>query len=73
MERYTSHPLGGICVCPGVEVAESILRSLNAPESDIDERWAILAEKRLVEVRSGHVKPVSGTEVFERIWQRFDS
>lgn len=55
-----------------VEVADSILRSLNPPESDIDSRWAILAEKRLMELRSGNVAPVPGGEVFERIRQRFE-
>ena len=55
-----------------VEVANSILRTLNAPESDIDKKWAKVAEKRLAELRSGKVKPVPGEEVFGRIWKRFD-
>ena len=51
-------------------VAESILRSLNAPETDIDRKWAKVARRRLAELRSGKVKPVPGEEVFARIWKR---
>ena len=54
------------------EVADFILRTLNAPESDIDKKWAEVAGKRLAELRSGKVKPIPGDEVFDRIWKRFD-
>ena len=33
------------------EVADFILRTLNAPESDIDRKWAEVAKKRLAELR----------------------
>jgi putative addiction module component (TIGR02574 family) len=52
-------------------VAESILRSLNPPESDTDRKWAEVARRRLAELRSGHVQAVPGDEVFARIWKRF--
>ena len=51
-------------------VAESILRSLNAPETDVDRKWARVARRRLAELRSGTVKPVPGEEVFARAWKR---
>jgi putative addiction module component (TIGR02574 family) len=51
-------------------VAECILRSLNAPETDIDRRWAEAARRRLAELRSGKVTPVPGEEVFARAWKR---
>jgi putative addiction module component (TIGR02574 family) len=54
-------------------VADSILRSLNPPESDIDRKWAQVAQRRLTELRTGKVKPVPGEEVFARIWKRFES
>ena len=54
------------------EIADFILRTLNAPESDIDRKWAAVAEKRLAELRTGKVKPIPGDEVFDRIWKRFD-
>jgi len=52
-------------------VAEAILRSLNAPESEIDRKWAQLAQRRLAELRSGEVKPVPGDEVFTKVRKRF--
>jgi putative addiction module component (TIGR02574 family) len=54
-------------------VADSILRSLNPPESDVDHRWAQVAQRRLAELRSGKVRPVPGEEVFARIWTRFEA
>ena len=53
-------------------VAESILRSLNPPESEIDRQWAQVAERRLAELRSGTVQPVPGEQVFARVWKRFE-
>ncbi len=54
-------------------VADSILRSLNAPESDIDRKWMAVAQRRLAELRSGKVKPIPGEQVFARIWKRFET
>lgn len=53
-------------------VVDSLLRSLNQPESEIDKKWAVVARKRLAEMRSGSVAAVPGEEVFEKIWKRFD-
>ena len=52
-------------------VADSILRSLNAPDSDVDRKWAAVAQRRLAELRSGQVKPIPGEHVFDRVWKRF--
>ncbi len=54
-------------------VADSILRSLNSPESDIDRKWAAVAQRRLAELRSGQVKAIPGEQVFARIWKRFET
>lgn len=54
-------------------VADSILRSLNAPESDIDRKWASVAQRRLAELKSGQVKPIPGEQVFAKIWKRFET
>ena len=51
-------------------VADSILRSLNAPEPKVDRKWIRVARKRLAEMRSGEVEPIPGEEVFARIWKR---
>ena len=53
-------------------IADSLLRSLNQPESEVDKQWAVVAKRRLAELRSGTVKAVAGKEVFERIRSRFE-
>ncbi len=54
-------------------VADSILRSLNPPESDIDRKWAQVAQRRLAELRSGKVKPIPGERVFDKVRKRFEA
>ena len=54
-------------------VVDSILKSLNPTESDIDKKWAAVAKQRLQELRSGEVEATPGDEVFQRIWKRFSS
>jgi putative addiction module component (TIGR02574 family) len=54
-------------------VVDSILKSLNPTESDIDKKWAAVAKRRLRELRSGEVQAIPGDEVFKRIWKRFSS
>lgn len=53
-------------------VADSLLRSLNPPEPEIDRKWAAIARKRLEEIHSGNVKTVPGDQVFEKISRRFE-
>ena len=53
-------------------VVDSLLRSLNPPDPEIDRKWAAVAKRRLAELRSGRAKPVSGEAVFERISKRFE-
>lgn len=52
-------------------VADSVLRSLNPPEAEIDKKWAKEAQKRLNELRSGKVEAIPGEKVFEKINKRF--
>jgi len=52
-------------------LVDSLLRSLDQPESDIDKEWASVANSRLIEMRSGKVQPVLGEDVFERVRNRF--
>lgn len=54
-------------------VVDSILKSLNPPELDIDQKWASVAKHRLKELRSGAVKGIPGDEVFKKIWKKFSS
>ena len=52
-------------------VVDSLLRSLNQPESEIDKKWAKEAKRRLAEFRSGRIEAVPGDEVFGKVWERF--
>lgn len=55
-----------------ITVVDSLLlRTLNMPDPDIDKEWAVVAKRRLVELRSGRVNPVPGGQVFARIRERF--
>ena len=51
-------------------MVDSLLQSLDQPESAIDKEWANAANKRLAEMRSGKVQPVPGDDVFEMIRNR---
>lgn len=53
-------------------IVDSLLRSLNQPESEIDKKWAAVAKRRLTKIKTGAVEAVPGQEVFSKIWQRFD-
>lgn len=52
-------------------VVDSLLRSMNQPDSTIDKKWADVAKYRLTELRSGSVEAVPGESVFEKVWKKF--
>lgn len=52
-------------------IADSLLRSLNMPDTGIDAKWTEVAKKRLQDLRSGKVNPVPGDVVFDRALKRF--
>ena len=51
-------------------IADSLLRSLNMPDTGIDAKWTEVAKRRLQELRSGEVKPVPGDAVFDKALKR---
>lgn len=53
-------------------IVDSLLRTLNPPNFEIDKEWLKVAKLRLAELRSGSVKAVSGEDVFSKIRNRFD-
>ncbi len=53
-------------------VIDTLLKSLNQPKSIIDQKWALIAKRRVAELRGGTVRPVSGKEVFEKIWNKYE-
>ena len=44
-------------------IVDSLLRSLNQPEYEMDKKWTKEAKRHLAELRSGHVQAISGDEV----------
>ena len=48
-------------------VIDSLLRSLNSSDTSVEDKWLVVAKRRLDELRSGRVKPVPGEQVFARI------
>lgn len=56
-----------------IAVAESVLRSLNVPESEHDTEWAAVANRRLHDLREGRVESVSLEDVKKSIARRFSS
>lgn len=53
-------------------VADCILRSLNQTVSEVDQKWADLAAKRLQDIQTGIVKPVASEAAFAELWRRFN-
>jgi putative addiction module component (TIGR02574 family) len=52
-------------------VVDSLLRTLNRPDPEIEQKWLAVARRRMEELRSGKVKGVPAEDVFVRIRQRF--
>jgi Putative addiction module component len=52
-------------------VADSLLKSLNPPETEIDNKWIAVAKTRLAELRTSKAEGVNGEEVFKKIWKKF--
>jgi len=54
-----------------IRIADSVLKTLNKIDQDIEDQWIAEAETRLSEMKSGKVSPIPGDKVFERIQKRF--
>jgi len=54
-----------------LKIVDSLLRSLNPPDSEIDRQWIAEARRRRDEIRSGKVQPVPGEQVMQRLRDRF--
>jgi len=51
-------------------LVDSLLRTLNPPDAEIDRKWAEVARRRLAELRAGRVKPVPAEVVFAEVSRR---
>ena len=52
-------------------IIDSLLRTLNPPDREIDRKWAVVAKSRLADLRSGRVRAIPGEEVFARVSLQF--
>lgn len=52
-------------------VIDSLLRTLNPLDSEIEKEWVKVAKRRLDELRSGRVRAIPGDEVFANIREHF--
>ncbi len=54
------------------KLVDKLIESLNVPiEKEIDDLWAEEAEKRVSDIDSGKIKPISREKVFKEIQSRF--
>ena len=53
-------------------LVDYLLHSMNPLDEDNDKKWAIEAKRRLEDLRTGKIAPVSGEEVFKKIRNRFE-
>ncbi len=53
-------------------IIDSLIKSMNPIDTDIDRKWIEVNKKRLNELKSGKVKGIPGDEVFDKIWKRFE-
>ena len=53
-----------------LRLVERLLESLNPTRADVDELWALEAERRVAQIENGGVETVPGDEVFSKIRDR---
>lgn len=54
-----------------IRIVETILESLNAPDDkNIEQAWAVEAERRIDDLNAGQVQSIPSAEVFADIRQR---
>ena len=54
-----------------LNLVDRLLSSINPSQKEIDELWAIEAEKRVEEIKTGKVELIDGEGVFKEIRERF--
>lgn len=68
IEQIESLPVEG-----RAQVIDALLRSLNQPDTGVDQQWVIEARRRLEELRSDRVQGVPADQVFADGRERFPS
>jgi putative addiction module component (TIGR02574 family) len=52
------------------QLADELLKSLNPARAEIDELWAVEAERRVAEIEAGKTELIPGKEVFANLRKR---
>jgi hypothetical protein len=52
-------------------IVDSLLRTLNRPDPEIDRQWVAIARERLASLRAGGVRAIPAGDVFARLRDRF--
>ncbi len=52
------------------QLADALLKSLNPSGTELDQLWAVEAEKRVDEIEAGKVELIPGQEVFAKLRKR---
>jgi hypothetical protein len=53
------------------KLVEKILNSLHPSQKEIDALWIKEVEKRVREIKTSKVKPISGVKVFKEVQEKF--
>ncbi|MBN1998921.1 addiction module protein [candidate division KSB1 bacterium] len=53
-------------------IIDSLIKSMNPTNSDIEREWIKVTQKRLNDLKTGKVQGISGKKVFDDIWNRFE-
>ena len=54
------------------QIIDSLLRTMNQPDPEVDAAWAIEAQRRLNDLRSGRVQRIAADDVFAKARERFN-
>jgi len=53
-----------------VQLVDALLKSLNPARAEIDQLWAVEAERRVAEIEAGQAELIPGEEVFAKLRKR---
>ena len=53
-------------------IVDSLLRTLNPIEQEIEKEWIKVAKKRLNDIKTHKVKTINGEKVFKKVWDKYN-
>lgn len=67
LEQIESLPVEG-----RAQIIDSLLRTMNQPDPEVDAAWAKEAQRRLEDLRSGRVEGIPAEDMFAKARERFE-